>query len=117
MILEALLIATAIVLAGVTVDSILLRIRRRKLINDLVSLTIENMKLLEEVNQANMSPSESDGFIKFLSDSREWAFTYIEDVQKAIEDLKNAMNKDSEVDIAETYNRLIQFLPEKMNND
>lgn len=33
----------------------------------------------------NDSDIHKENFIKFLSDSRDWAFTYIEDVQKALD--------------------------------
>jgi thermostable 8-oxoguanine DNA glycosylase len=41
---------------------------------------------LEELSQqlSNLKLSESDGFIKFISQSRDWAFQYIEEVQKAL---------------------------------
>lgn len=114
---EVFLIATAIVLAGVTVDSILLRIRRKELLKSVVMTTMENMSLKKQLDNAPMTPSESEGFIKFLSESRDWAFTYIEDVQKAIEDLRLAMQTEDAEAISAKYNELISFLPEKMNND
>lgn len=117
MILEALLIATVIVLAGVTVDSILLRIRRKALLKSVVMVTMENIALKKQLDEAPMTPSESEGFIKFLSESREWAFTYIEEVQSAIDNLRIAMAKDDAEEITAKYNELVTFLPEKMNND
>lgn len=38
--------------------------------------------LLQELQ--NIKLEKSDDFVKFLSDSREWAFTYIEDAQQKI---------------------------------
>jgi hypothetical protein len=35
---------------------------------------------------------KSDGFLKFVSDSREWAFNYIEDVQSKLVKFDNEMN-------------------------
>lgn len=55
--------------------------------------------------------SESEGFIKFLSDSREWAFDYIENVQEAIQDLKTAMDADDNEGIGEAYQKLVAYLP------
>jgi hypothetical protein len=37
----------------------------------------------------NDSDIHKENFIKFLSDSRDWAFTYIEDVQKALDKFVN----------------------------
>jgi len=36
----------------------------------------------KEIEQLNLK--ESDGFVKFISQSRDWAFEYIEEVQKAL---------------------------------
>lgn len=44
---------------------------------------------------------ESEGFIKFLSESRDWAFKYIEDVQKALTDFKNIV--EPKLKYANTY--------------
>lgn len=117
MILEALLIGTAIVLLGVTVDSIILRIRRRALLRSIAQLTFENLAMEDELSKIPSIPSETEGFIRFLSESREWAFTYIEDVQSALEDLRNALDTKNDEEINLAYQKLITFLPEKMNND
>lgn len=55
-----------------------------------VGMFLENVKLNETLKTINLKSnlSESDihreNFIKFLSDSRDWAFQYIEDVQNSI---------------------------------
>jgi hypothetical protein len=45
-----------------------------------------------------INPSENEvikeDFLKFVSDSREWAYDYIEEVQKVILDFKTAVEKD-----------------------
>ena len=64
----------------------------RKLKKDLKKLFIENSLLQEYVNvtqseSSKFSSEESihkENFIKFLSDSRDWAYQYIEDVQKGL---------------------------------
>jgi hypothetical protein len=53
-------------------------------------LFLENLKLSQHVEsiKANQELTDNDihreNFIKFLSDSRDWAFSYIEDVQKGL---------------------------------
>lgn len=53
-------------------------------------LFLENFKLNQqaESTKSNQELTDNDihreNFIKFLSDSRDWAFTYIEDVQKGL---------------------------------
>jgi hypothetical protein len=64
--------------------------RLSKLTQDFAKLFISHESLQNFVKK-NKFESKSDedihkeNFIKFLSDSRDWAFGYIEDVQKALE--------------------------------
>lgn len=77
--------------------------------------------------------SESDGFVKFLSTSRDWAFDYIEEVQNALEDFDEAVApilkwtetygsaiqdnafRDRLLEISSAYKRLQTLLPK--NNE
>lgn len=53
---------------------------------DLYIATLEFDETVENIS-TNKTDSDihKDNFIKFLSDSREWAFTYIDDVQKGLQ--------------------------------
>lgn len=86
---------------------------------DKAVLMIEFSNLLN--NQQPKSVEETEGFLKFISESRDWAFTYIENVQDAIEEYRKVadivpLSKDMSVQQAEqlsaTYDRLMSFLPE-----
>jgi hypothetical protein len=57
--------------------------------------------------------SEPPGYSKFLEDSREVAFSYIEQVQLAIADLKEKTESKDKVETKNSYNKLIGFLPEE----
>ncbi len=48
--------------------------------NFLLSKKVEH--LVQEIE--NKKLEDTDGFLKFVSDSRDWAFEYIEEVQKAL---------------------------------
>lgn len=48
--------------------------------------------------------SETDGFIKFISQSRDWAFEYIEQVQKVLEEFDKEVAP--QLEWANTYGRL-----------
>ena len=48
--------------------------------------------------------SETDGFIKFISQSRDWAFEYIEEVQKALVEFDEVVVP--QLEWATTYGRL-----------
>jgi hypothetical protein len=90
-------------------------------------------KFIESVNLDSMTDQEvhKENFIKFLSDSRDWAFAYIEDVQagltKFIEDVKPEINYFEEYGdltsmkpnyyslkkISESYYELAKLLPKE----
>jgi len=48
--------------------------------------------------------SETDGFVKFISQSRDWAFEYIEEVQKALTEFDKEVAP--QLDWANTYGKL-----------
>lgn len=51
-------------------------------------------KLSEALMEIESKKLEStDGFLNFLSESRDWAFKYIEDVEKSFLELDSAMKK------------------------
>ena len=97
------------------------------------SKTVVEDMLLESLN---VIPTESEiikeDFLKFVSDSREWAYDYIEEVQKAIKDFKTTVephitffdkfgdvlsNQRPDYDAMKTisiaYKELITILPEE----
>jgi predicted PurR-regulated permease PerM len=53
---------------------------------------------------------QSEGFLKFLSQSRDWAFEYIESVQNSIQNLKNSVESGNNTE--EELAKLFSFLPE-----
>jgi hypothetical protein len=78
--------------------------------------------------------TSEDGFIKFLSDSREWAFDYITEVQDATKkfvdkvdpeikhfdkygDAVHSVHSKSMHTISEAYKELIKILPREDKND
>jgi DNA repair exonuclease SbcCD ATPase subunit len=54
----------------------------------------EYSKALQEIE--NMKLEKSDDFVKFLSDSRDWAFTYIEDAQVKISEFDKQIQEIAE---------------------
>jgi hypothetical protein len=96
----------------------------RQMTIDAGIISVEFQKLLSEKQSGPLE--ETQGFVKFISDSRDWAFTYIEDVQTAIEDYRKIadvvpISKDMTIEQAEqlskAYDKLVDFLPtEEVNN-
>ena len=107
-----------------------IRTQYQKLFIDMMVLE----KLINEIEEEKLKTSESvhkENFIKFLSDSRDWAYKYIEDVQNGLKSFINetapeinyfreygdtmsmAPNYYSMKKISEEYEKLKKLLPEE----
>lgn len=102
----------AIVLAA---TSVRLSLKFNKSVQVSTQLFVDRVALQEEIDRLSFINSNStdieNGFVKFLSESREQAFAYIEEVQDAIVSIKVAMDLNDEALISEAYTKLISFLP------
>jgi uncharacterized protein YaaR (DUF327 family) len=83
-----------------------LRLKNRKLAAELLQATLDQnillTRLAEELKKKEeVSVEKTDGFLKFISDSRDMAFEYIETMQEAIVKFKN--NVGPEIDYMLTY--------------
>ena len=67
-------------------------------------------KLVDEASVLKME--SSDGFVKFLSDSRDWAFGFIDDVQETIRSMQVGMSSMDSQKVLEEFNKLLKYLPE-----
>jgi hypothetical protein len=95
----------------------------------------ENIILTDKVKELMLAerPEATEGFIKFLSQSREWAFEYIETVQSELNNFVEIVGPQMEYydkygrviesvhtplmnRIFDAYNELIKLLPEIENN-
>jgi hypothetical protein len=111
------------------------RIAFQNLGNEYLQKLSDNQLLINEINRLNQQINnkeleQSDGFLKFLSDSRDWAFEYIEQVQLALADFDETMEPAMEwfnkyglilgetahtdvlKRISEAYDKLKSVLPE-----
>jgi hypothetical protein len=101
----------------ILVSSVLVldKMKYRKLLQTSVQLVLDKSAMSDEIDRlsflANNSDELNDGFVKFLSESRDMAFEYISEVQSAIERLKNSMDLGNEDSISQSYQELISFLP------
>jgi hypothetical protein len=117
-IIEIVIIAVLLTLIAVLLTStIVLKIKNTKLISVVAQLFVDKNVMSEELDRlsfvVNNGPSIENDFIKFLSDSRDSAYEYIEKVQAAIESLYKAMESDKSSEIDKSYKELIKFLPSK----
>lgn len=102
--------------------------------NDLVEFELRAALLEQGVKKAlENAPAieNSEGFIRFISESRDWAFQYIEEVQSALQDFTEEIGPEiayfkeygdiasmspnyySMKKIAAAYDKLKTILPEK----
>lgn len=95
MIIESITFAVLLALIAVLlIDDIRVRFARTKTsakyLQAEIDRSIMSEKMQELMSEKELnSLQESEGFIKFLSESREWAFGYIEEVQAALDDFDN----------------------------
>ncbi len=67
-----------------------LKIQNNKLKLMIVQSEIDKKALSDKLSTVSLSEtSHEEAFVKFLGQSREWAFKYIEDVQEAIKKFKD----------------------------
>lgn len=62
---------------------------KKRMLNAITSITLDNLILKDELEKSraetqDKSIDQSDGFLKFISESRDWAFKYIEEVQDGL---------------------------------
>jgi hypothetical protein len=107
--------ALALVTAWLIFDSVRLRLKNRRFLKEIIQLSLNASAYSDKISnlQEELSVVESDGFLKFVSESREWAFDYIENVQKTIDDLRYAIDAKDQFLVTEAHEKLISFLPEE----
>jgi len=95
--------------------------KNKKLSNKLIQFGLDKAMLLEKLEQLSGKENpieQTEGFLKFISESRDWAFKYIEDVQEAIIEFNSAIDSKDDERIENALNNLKSFLPdnEEENN-
>ena len=114
--IEVMIIAILFFVAFVSFAAMIrARLRNIKLTATISQLIVDKQTLGDELDRLSFISSNSvdieNGFIKFLSETRETAYEYIQDVQTSISELKDAIESGSEENIAVAYKKLIDFLP------
>lgn len=82
----------AIVISFLTISNIRMRLKNKSLATLATQAELDRVTVYEQAQQIfaqeHAKGSSSDGFIKFMSTSRDWAFEYIENVQRDLYELK-----------------------------
>lgn len=98
---------------------LLLRKRHHAMILSVAQLIIDKGILVERLEQAELAASKevNDGFIKFLSQSREEAFKYIENIQLATQNYLKAINSNDNEAIEIARMELFSYLPDNIEDE
>jgi hypothetical protein len=124
-----------LLLVAVSTASILLTLKVILLRQRMLTLAMSLVKVQDVFNSTKQQESDNDvhkeNFIKFLSDSRDWAYEYIEDVQSGLKKFVNEIEPEiayfdeyglvgdayphyhSMKKISQEYKELKKLLPEK----
>ena len=111
--IEAIIVfVSSIIIISIGIDDIRLRLDKKRLIDSIVQLSLDLTLTRKSLQDAKVSPTELDGFVKFLSDSRSSAYDYIESVQAAVERYLVAIENKNEDEIITARLELFSYLPE-----
>jgi hypothetical protein len=98
-----------------------LRLRKKysNTIASIATIFLEKEILLEKIEDMELTQSKdvNEGFIKFLSQSRDAAFKYIEDVQVSIQNYVNVLDSGDEEAVRLARMELFTHLPEVSEDD
>lgn len=98
--------------------SLSLKIKNTKLLSVIAQAALDKQSLLDELDRLNFISSNStdldNGFIKFLSESRDDAFEYIEGVQGCIVELSEAVELQDSDAIKAAIDRVMRMLPDSV---
>lgn len=113
------LIFLIVVLAYV---ALFLKLRLSKVLSVVVQLEVDK-RILQKENFAlakiaeESSMPDKEGFIAFLSQSRDSAFTFIESFQKSVMKLKAAIIAKDDQKILEAYKEIMEYVPDEKENN
>jgi hypothetical protein len=88
-------------------------------ISSVATLFLEKDALMEKIEKMELTQSKdvNEGFIKFLSQSRDAAFKYIEDVQTSIQNYVDVLDSGDDEAIRLARMELFTHLPEVSEDD
>lgn len=107
-----------LLLVVLIIQTIRLSVKNKRLFAESVQLQLDKLSIytkLEEISDFNDNKSieQTEGFLRFVSESRDWAFEYIENVQQALAEYDEALHTKEAAKINTTYKNLIDFLPKE----
>lgn len=123
-----LIILVSIIILLLAANNYRLFLKNKKALAALIEVYVERNALEDMIKDQAIAEEkpidQTEGFIKFLSESREWAFDYIENVQQEIIrfgeilDKANSLTKDNSLNkVLAEYEGLKKFLPDPRENN
>lgn len=99
--------------------TIIYRQKYIKLIKVIAQLILDKEAVSQKLDEQILISSKevNDGFIKFLSESREAAFSYIEDIQKSVYGYMKAIESNDPDKILTARMELFTYLPDNMEDE
>ncbi len=99
-------IVLSLVIVILLINNLIIRSKNKKLYIEITQIALDksviSQRLKEELNKKESeSIEQSEGFLKFISQSRDWAFDYIEQVQASLLEFKNKV--EPQILYAKTY--------------
>lgn len=113
------LIAITILFFISSIFNVLYYRKYRKLIVVIAQLAIDKEMIANKLDEQILLSSKevNDGFVKFLSESREAAFDYIENVQKSIANYVEAIDSNDGDRILTARMELFSHLPDNLADE
>lgn len=122
----------SVIFVSFVVSTIVLKKKNTNLTASIITILLENANSKSATEDKNLNTNE--GFVKFLSDSRDWAFAYIEEVQAILRKFVSEVgpeidhyrkfgqavdgpNNDSLDKISNAYSELEKVLPKEDNTN
>jgi uncharacterized membrane-anchored protein YhcB (DUF1043 family) len=121
-------IVIALIIGGLAITSLFLAFKNRQLYVKTMQAELDRMSVYaqaQEIFKAESSRVESkDGFVRFMSQSRDWAFEYIEKVQSDLYDLKQSFESSQKLprtvaqsnDLNDKIRKILENLPKEDKN-
>jgi hypothetical protein len=118
---EAILYGAGVLVIGLLVIlSVRLHFKNKSTFVDLVQSETNLMAIMSHLEDVEKEREleKSEGFIKFLSESRDWAFDYIEEAQSIVKDFLTKSDKmflgtDVDPELLISYRKLRALLPDE----
>ena len=123
------IIAGSVIIAALLINNIAIRLKNKRLFIAGAQAEIDRLAVYEQVQEILQREAErseqGDGFIRFMSESREWAFEYIEAVQKDLYLLKDFSDTNGVApktvaqanELNKIVSRLLDHLPKDEKKD